>query len=223
MKRRLVAAAIVALSLLTLSRVHLPASIDREGYWRNPSLLDIFAPPVESAYRASIVKSITNISTAITDTNSTATQTVTAVSTGNSVLIWDAALSDTASDDSVAYGFLALTNTTTVTGTRIGTAGALTINGALIEYYPNYISSKQDFNIALANGGAASGTATISSVSLTKTALYTRGSKTDATTNAADQPRQGYTQVLTNATTVTATRSFTGGNLTVYGTAVQFK
>jgi hypothetical protein len=133
----------------------------------------------------------------------TATGTITAVDVNNSVLMFLGDLAQTATanyNDSNCY--IELTNSTTLTITRSGAApGYSTVSYEVIEYWPGVLKSIQRGTISL--GGVASSTATITAVDTQKASLIYLGRFGN---NAADPSRQLIMVVLTNSTTVTASR-----------------
>lgn len=138
----------------------------------------------------------------------TATATITAVDVSRSVLIDLRSLNNWSAGTQPAYTStrLTLTNSTTVTGDRNASGGITCSAGfAIVQFRPGVIKSVQYGNI---NGGAATNTATITSVNTDKTFLLSLGIIGD--TGGLD----GYFYSilsLTNATTVTATRGIAGG------------
>lgn len=222
MTRRRVLAFVCALSLLAVSRMYWPASIDREGYWRNPTLLDIFSPPVEGAYRASVIKSIQYTSQTIAGGATSATSTITAVLTANSVLHFLGQKSDAlvAALD-VGDTNVKLTNTTTVTFARHTNTSATIASAMVVEYYSNILKSNQDFAVSIVS--TTTGTATISAVVIAKTSIVWRGWDYDTGGAANMNTGQGYLTGLSNTTTVGATGTAGAGTLIVYGTAAEYR
>lgn len=80
------------------------------------------------------------------------------------------------------------------------------------------IKSIQRGTISMSSGGSTSGTATITSVDTTKTELRILGASNDAVVDTTAIARV----VLTNATTITATRSGTSGTSVVSWELTEF-
>lgn len=146
---------------------------------------------------------------------SSGTTTVTAVSTGNTLVF---CLGQTIASGAGASNrgemiepTLLLTNGTTVTATVYSTAdGVATVDVVvgffLLEFVPGVLKQVQSGLISL-TGAATSATATVTTVTTGKSLLYSTGRWT-ATNVYGSSPRI----VLTNATTVTASRPGTGGS-----------
>lgn len=83
------------------------------------------------------------------------------------------------------------------------------------------IKSVQPFTIAI-NAGSSSGTATITAVDTTKAFVSWGGTDLDATAAGGGAHNWLATLVLTNSTTVTATRGGITGTATVAGTVVEY-
>jgi hypothetical protein len=196
--------------------------------WRNlsPSVWLFQGVPLEATYTPSAVLSIQDGLVSISNTATSSTATITSVTTGNSVVVF-VGQEGTDSSNSVAdFGCLALTNATTVTGTRGGgVAGTLNIAFRVIQYLPQFIKSRQQSTITMTNGGSTTGTATITSVSTTKTAVAYGGSCSDNNVTSGNQVNATQARLtLTNATTVTATRNAINGTGSIVAfTALEFK
>lgn len=203
--KRVLLTVVVALILLV---PWVPASIDREGYWRDPALINLLAPPVEGAYRASIIKSIqtgtVTINTGATTGNATLT---TAVSSTSTIIVPGGTVTANSSGNTnVGPAMFTLTTTTNVQmACADDGVSSPTCSGAFtaVEFYPNVLTSLgiQRGTITIA-AASTSNTATISTVG-SKAGLFPCGARTSATARSA------YTlvrQVLTNTTTVTASR-----------------
>ena len=122
-----------------------------------------------AAAAAGLIVSIQPIAITIAGGASTNTQTVTSVTTANSCIVFGGCQNtdSTTIDGSNDYGYLTLTNSTTVTATRAGTAATtLTIKGTLIQWKSSAIKSIQTGTIVIGSG-ATSNTATITSVTAT--------------------------------------------------------
>ncbi|MBZ5560363.1 MAG: hypothetical protein LAO77_24160 [Acidobacteriia bacterium] len=83
-------------------------------------------------YDPHVVKSNQAFSVAITNTNASATATITAVNLAESIIAFGGFYTE-GTVPLNAFATLKQTNATTVTGTRVGTSGALTLNGAVLE------------------------------------------------------------------------------------------
>ena len=131
------------------------------------------------------------------------TATITAVNTANAVIVFGGFSVNNATANTSFSVYVTLTNATTVTATTVGTGNDRVVAFTVIEFMPGVIRSVQGGTITLA--GVASNTATITSVNTAKSYVAYLGMSTNV---AEDQtlPRV----VLTNATTVTATRAVAG-------------
>ena len=205
MKRVLLSTVVFMALLVSVGRVHLPATIDREGFWRNPTLLDLFAPSVEGAYRATLVRSI-QVGSIDMNGVTTKTATITAVTTSNAILYYNGQ-SSVASTSPKTFARLALTNATTVTCNVNASAGALPVFYTVTEFYPGVITSIQVGTITL--NGSAIGTSTITSVLVAKSAVVTTGfTFNDVTFDASFIPNTVLASATTVATTTVAAPSF---------------
>ena len=142
------------------------------------------------------------------------TATITAVDTANSRLRLLGTSYDTAAATQTnTWARIALTNATTITATRTGTTGGLTVSYEILEYYAGAMKSVQ-------RGTVVVGTpATITSVETTRTELDWLGQTTNFDGDGRSQARIA----LTNATTVTATATGgDGGTTTVSYQAVEW-
>jgi hypothetical protein len=125
----------------------------------------------------------------------TKTATITAVDPLRSLLIWNSGGQDVVVLASAQTRIL-LTNATTVTATRGDSTGAITVGFTVLTANPSWFRSVQQGTVTI-TAAATSGTATVSSVSPTRSALTILGASNTSAANA--QARI----VLTNATTVT--------------------
>lgn len=168
---------------------------------------------------AALNSNVQVFSTAWSNAVTSTTQTITSVSTTNSILIWGGESTTDAGGLEVARQRATLTNATTVT-INIGTAGTgtNTYNFTVVEFAAGVLSQAvQRGTIAL--NGVASNTATITSVNTTKTAAYSLGNST--TVNTA-QDRANVALELTNSTTLTGTKQTSTGNSTVGYAVAEF-
>jgi len=141
------------------------------------------------------------------------TVTIASVVPENSLLFYSGNLFS-ANNDNKQYWFqrVSLTNATTLTFTLTGGAGTTTAGWQVIEFPPGVLKSVQRGTITLA-AGAGSGTATITGVDTAKSVVNILGSSNNDTVTggyAGGQETTSYA-VLTNATTVTATRNAAAG------------
>lgn len=116
-----------------------------------------------------------------------------------------------------------LTNATTVTASHFNHLST-TVSYEVIEFYPGVIKSIQRGTIAIANGGVLTNTATITSVTTTQACIEDSGIEPTTDAGATTyQEEYVYTLVLTNATTVTATRGLgTAAAVKIGFTVVEF-
>lgn len=160
----------------------------------------------------SLIQSIQRGTIAITGATS-ATATVAAVQPEHCRLVW---LGDTYSDatgsGNTAFVRLALTTSTTVTGTTQTSPGAATVTVAfeLIEYRPGVLKSVQRGTIS-----QPATTATITEVDPAKAQVEYLG-QTCVSGGAAIVSTQQAKAVLTNGTTVTVTAGVNDGQVTGY-------
>lgn len=213
MKRLLLACALVALVVVPWRQ----ATIDRDGFWRDPSLLSLLMPPVEGSYRASIIKTIQTGSITVNAGNTTGNATLTTAVTSTSTIIVPGGTTTGNSTGNANWGdaTFRLTTTTNVQ-MQCPTSGAQPeCQGAFVavEFYPNAFTSRgiQRGTITIAAAGLTN-TDTILSVG-TKASLFPCGFRTAAGVgqSAATQTRT----VLTSTTIVTATREYQTGADTV--------
>jgi len=149
----------------------------------------------------------------------TATATIAAVSTANSFVIYLGSTSALATAVNRDIGRLALTNSTTVTGTQdVGHGADPLISGMVVECWPGLIKSVQQGTVTLAAG--ISGTATITAVVVAKTLLLYQGFSGPIGDLSPHAQATAIVQ-LTNATTVTLTAG-AATNMTGGFTVVEF-
>lgn len=155
----------------------------------------------------SLLKGLKVGSITIADTVASNTATLSpAVVLANSILIrtgWNADTTGGGNDIASNNAYLALTNTTTVTATRGATQWGLVTKFVLIEFVPGVIKSVQRGLITVADA-TQSNTDTITSVDTVKSCFFPLGTTNDTT--GTHGPSVLGSLVLTNATTVTATR-----------------
>lgn len=188
--------------LVGLALVPLRHTIDREGFLRSPSLWDLFAPPVEGAYRASMIKSIQQAS------GTGGSVTISAVVLANSVVTWGGC-STTDAVSSLLYAdalpSVSFASTTAVSVTFTVPLPTETCSVQVVEFFPNVLKQAvQTGSISLA-GATDSNTATLSNaVVVAKTWLYSTFSNSGSSTTTAQTMKAK--MVLTNTTTVTLSR-----------------
>ena len=156
----------------------------------------------------------------ITVTGTSATATISSVTTGNSVTSFLGSTSD--ATDAVHTDTLVradLTNATTVTATQAGPGNDTVTGYTVLEFVSGVLnSSTQTYSITIADT-TSSGTATISAVTLAQTAMVHGGrSRTGVWLPAT----LGYAQI-TDTTTVTHTRTGTTNVTVLNGTVVEYK
>jgi hypothetical protein len=189
--------ALLGLVLITLGN-QLPTLPTR---WVVPHLLT--GTVLEATYTPTPIKSIQYGSIAMTAGTGSNTATITSVdTTATAVTFGGNDCNDTASTQAQGSCFsrLTLTNATTITATRDASASvAASVQYIAVEYLAQFIRSRQEGVITLTAG---SGTATITAVTVAKTALINNG-VTTASTNTS-QGNVGMAKLtLTNTTTVT--------------------
>ncbi len=164
---------------------------------------------------SSLIKSI-QYGTTVATVAGTATATITAVDTANSVIQFLGSSSNSALNGGHWAGYCKLTNATTVTTTYQAVTDTRTLSFCVIEYLPGVIKSKQSVTISCLF--VASNTATITSVNTAKTMISNGG--ISMYLGAMDEPSR---LTLTNATTVTMNRGGTSGYQTDHvGDVVEF-
>lgn len=165
----------------------------------------------------SLVKSVQYGTVVLTNVDE-ATATITAVNTDNAILVFLGASGSATTNINRMLTRVALTNATTVTGTRGNGTNAMTIAFVVIEFQPGVIKRVQRGTITIGSA-AASNTDTITSVNTAKAvAIYLGHSSSNTGIDDSDWLRM----TLTDATTVTATRGDTTGTLIVSYQVVEF-
>lgn len=138
----------------------------------------------------------------------TKTATITSVTTGQAMIVWNGFNPTSLNNSSNFFPWLTLSDASTVTGTRNTSGVATNVNFSVLEFKAADIKSLTRGSITIA-GSSASNTASISAVTTSKCIAnflgHTNG--TAAQTNFA----AGAAEVaLTNSTTVTASRGTAG-------------
>jgi hypothetical protein len=175
----------------------------------------------EATYRPSIVRSIQRGSISMAAAVASGTATITAVTSLNWSRLRHLGCynNDTGASNTVSMTYLAFTNTTTITATRLaGTGTTMTCGFEVTEYYQDVLKQAiQRGTISI--GAGASNTATITSVTTGKTELDFLFNSAPNDTNS----HGWFVCDLTNATTVTCTRGTGGTSTTVSWQAVEWK
>ena len=158
----------------------------------------------------------------ISTTATSATATIAAVNTANTVVVFLGMTQTQANVNlAVAIGRVTLTNATTITATLGANAGTAVFSYEVIEYQPGVIKSVQLGTVAVA--GNASATATVTAVDTNKSCTVMLGWSI-GTVAAPTADQFAMNTVLTNATTITATRAIAdaGNSITVGFLLVEF-
>lgn len=164
--------------------------------------LGLLEGKVEAAYIPTVIKSIQSGTVAMLNVTSN-TATITSVVTANSLLFPQGQIATSGNSDGFWTIRLALTNATTITGTRYGNdAGQThTVSFTVVELRPGVLKSNQSGTISLLN--LASNTATITSVNTAKSVALLWGF--DINNSGAGAINDHFPKLtLTNATTLTA-------------------
>lgn len=127
--------------------------------------------------KSAIVQSIQQISKTLITGNASDTQTITSVTTGNSITVWGGLTTVNTGFANYQYN-VQLTAATTLTFARVGTStNSRTINVTVVELVTGKLNSKQTGTTALVN--AASASTTITAVSTSKAFANYLGFKSD--------------------------------------------
>lgn len=180
-----------------------------------------------SAVSSPIINSLQQVAVTIAAGQTSGTATITAVTAANSYCHWQGtkgAVSTFAA--TTCFASVTLTNATTVTATRSTSdaSNALVVQVTVVEFIAStIIQSIQQGTIAIGNA-ATSNTATISAVTTNNAFVHFQGQTFGATTDETNFARCTANVVLTNSTTVTATRNTASATtLTVGFVVVEFK
>lgn len=159
----------------------------------------------------SFIKSIQRGTITIANATTSNTATIAAVSVSDSVIAYGGSSYDTDANLNNGAASVTITNATTITATRSFNQNGTTLAYEVIEYQPGVIKSIQRGTIALA--GVVSNTATVTTVNTLKSMLMILGFMSDNTDGNSGQylPKL----VLTNATTITATKGINTSTTTV--------
>ena len=152
--------------------------------------------------------------------NLTATATISAVDTSRAFVVWLGS-NNGGVDDFSLLARVALTNSTTVTGTRERQDGAngTTVNFVVVEFLPGIIRSMQVVYGSLLS--TASPTASITAVNTSKTVLLPVG-RVQTYAGGAVSYTAMPTSTLTNATTVTWAAGSSGADVRIYSLVLEF-
>lgn len=172
-----------------------------------------------------IINSIQQLIITIPAGATSATGTITSVTTSRAYVHWQGtygSASTFAAETCLAS--VTLTNATTVTATRAvsDASNSVTIVCSVVEFKAGVINRIQQGTIAIGSG-ATSNTAIITSVTTGNSFVHFQGQQFSATTDDANFARCLGNLVLTNATTVTAARNTSStSTLTVGYVVVEF-
>lgn len=162
-------------------------------------------------FTSTVIQSIEHKSSTISNTSTTATDTITAVTLANTFINYGSQTS-AVSGPNATWSSLALTSTTQITFTREGTTTGNRIHKYdIVEFKPGILNSNQVGTTTLT--GATSNTTTITSVNTSKSVLCRNGWRTTVSSTTSIDDIAG-DSVLTNATTVTTARAGSGSNYT---------
>jgi len=178
-----------------------PPADERDEPISNETIYNALSP-------SGIIKSIQYGSITVAAISNTAT--ITAVNTSYSVIfhLGTTVLSgfnDLEWDD--ICNMLTLTNSTTVTASRIDDDEPIYVTFVVVEFEPSIIKSLQQGTITM-TGAASSNTATITSVVASRSLLINCGTTCSGTTDTIDDTDLVYSKItLTNENTITCTRN----------------
>lgn len=168
----------------------------------------------------SLVKSVQAGTIVIASGTASNTATITGVSLANSMIFMLGREIDTTTGPNNHCAHLVLTNATTITATRQATgASGLTVGYVVVEFLPGVIKSVQRGTISLV--AVTSNTATITAVNTAKSFVGNLGWTIETTDGAASRV-YNLRAALTDATTVTASRSLGTGTAVVSYQVVEF-
>lgn len=192
--------------------------------WTFPSLLDLVELPVHATYRPTVIKSIQRGAITVSATTS-ATAGIASVDVNNAVVSYlhNQATTTTLNPER-AWTRVTLTNATTVTATKNDATDTSTVGFEVAEFYAGVLNSAVQRGTITVAAASTSNTAAITSVTTAKALLMFLGMSADATAAAGGVQEHVFTRLtLTNATTVTATRTNSIGNIVVSYQVAEFK
>jgi hypothetical protein len=158
-------------------------------------------------WASGVLQSMQTISRTLTSGNLSDTETISSVTTGNTLLAY-AGIRCSSSTETIYFYTLELTNGTTVTYTRTATTStSRTINYTVLEFIPGVLSQNVQRGTTAMNNATQTDTA-ISSVNTSKSIVNYCGFRISAT-GGADQ--RSATIKLQDATTVRSDKAVGGG------------
>lgn len=177
-----------------------------------------------TAGTSSIIQSIQQVSITIANGATSNTATISAVTTANTMLVWNGVFSGTPvrpTDGLNDHCYCILTNDTTITATRTGSKSSLTVKVTAIEFKPTAISLIQTGSVALASG-VVSANATITSAVMNNSLCHFNGQSFSVTANSTSNSTSENNFALISPTQVVAKRASDQGDNTSYFSIVQF-
>lgn len=173
-------------------------------------------------FQSGIIQSVQNIDDTSSTTAATeTTETISAVTMANTAVFWRGGQNTAATflgANTIFY--CQLTSTTNVSFFKGGTNNAArSLRATVCEFTSGVVKTMNRGTIAL-NSGSASNTATVSAVNTNKSLLNFQYFSTDGTT--VNQDDAASVCVLTNSTTITASRSATTNNVVVAYELIEF-
>lgn len=177
---------------------------------------------VEAAYIPSVIKSINHISIGVSGVTSN-TQTVSSVNLCCTALIANV-MSSIVVPPNQGLVLGTITNSTTITASKNASTGQAQFSGELIEFGASFVKSRGCGTIDLLDT-VSSNTATITSVNTAKTAVFYTGGTSTVTsgTSLTITQAQQVNLTLTNATTITASRLSSSGEVLSGYCYIEFK
>jgi hypothetical protein len=152
----------------------------------------------------------------------TGTATISAVGSGAFILFGGINPSN-GSNPSLAFAYVTLTNSTTITATRnTSTSGTVVVTGSIVDGDTTNLIKSVQYGTVSIGAASTSGTAAINAVTNGNTAIHLLGWKSASTILS---PQAEYPVLTLSGTTVTATRqsSASGAALTVGFVAIEFQ
>lgn len=165
------------------------------------------ASPPASGGSSTYIASIQNIDITIPTGSTSATATITSVTTSRTALFFHGfTTTNTSTTYREIFPRVELTNSTTITAFRdtSSATNTVTVRAQVVEFTTSAVSSVQHGTVTIA-ASTTSGTATISSVTTSRAAVFLLGNTVSTTTSAAGTALAAVD--LTSATVVTATRA----------------
>lgn len=163
-------------------------------------------------FASALIQSVQAGTMTSTSSATTMTATITSITTANTVLLYDGATTASNNDRNSMF-YLTLTNSTTVTATRVQTGTSTrTVYFFALEFKSGILKSKQSGTTALTS--STSNTSSITSVNTAKAFINYQNFSTSSATGAFDELP---TAKLTNSTTVTCAKGGDIGDTTTVG------